>query len=318
MRKRECVVATTHMKYFRYWLLWLLCGALGWGTVLSGCASGPQVLTIPVVSDPFKLPSYGSKDYGSALAAIMSFMVRDLKLPPIDGGSVTIYPSQASFEAGVVAQSAERSEQLRKQLGPRAKQATEAESLLAATTLAVGSNAVGMYKRVLINEWRVAKYSWPEWVRLLAHELTHTAQRELVDGRPTAPHQWLTEGFAEWVGYKVVDTFRAQEFAYSRKRVLDLIGAATSYQTFPSLLQLARNPDWITWSRTLGRASTYGQAFIAVDFLIEEKGLPAVIEYFRLIAKANNRERNFAVAFGESLAGFDGRFSEHLKVLLGK
>ena len=159
MRKRECVVATTHMKYFRYWLLWLLCGALGWGTLLPGCASGPQVLTIPIVSESVKPPSYGSKDYGSALAAIMSVMVRDLKLPPIDGGSVTIYPSQASFEAGVVAQSAERLEQLRKQLGPRAKQATEAESVLAATTLAVGSNAVGMYKRVLINEWRVAKYS---------------------------------------------------------------------------------------------------------------------------------------------------------------
>ena len=290
------------MESFRYRLLWLACCALGWGTALPGCAFGPQVLTIPVVSESVKPPSYGRKDYGPALGAIMSVMVRDLKLPSIEGGSVTLYPSQASFEAGVVAQSAESSEQLRKQLGPRAKQATEAESVLAATTLAVGSNAVGMYKRVLINEWRVTKYSWPEWIRLLTHELTHTAQRELVDGRPTASHQWLTEGFAEWVGYKVVDTFRAQDFAYSRKRALDLIGTATSYQTFPSLRQLARNPDWITWSRTLGRASTYGQAFIAVDFLIEEKGLPAVIEYFRLIAKSTNRERNFVVAYGESLA----------------
>ena len=306
------------MKSSRCWLLWLICGALGSGMVLPGCAFGPQVLTTPVVSDPVKPPPYGTKDYGSALAAIMSVMVRDLNLPAIDGGSVTLYPSQASFEAGVVAQSAESSEQLRKQLGPRAKQVTEAESVLAATTIAVGSNAVGMYKRVLINEWRVVKYPWPEWVRVLAHELTHTAQRELVDGRPTASHHWLTEGFAEWVGYKVVDTFRAQDFTDSRKRALDSIGTATSYQTFPSLLQLARNPDWITWSRTLGRASTYRQAFIAVDFLIEEKGLPAVIEYFRLIAKTNNRERNFVVAFGESLARFDGRFSEHLKVLLGK
>jgi hypothetical protein len=248
----------------------------------------------------------------------MSIMVRDLNLPAIDGGSVTLYPSQASFEAGVVAQSAESSEQLRKQLGPRAKQATEAESVLAATTIAVGANAVGMYKRVLINEWRVAKFSWPQWVRLLAHELTHTAQRELVDGRPTASHQWLTEGFAEWVGYKVVDTFRAQEFTDSRKQALDSIRIATAYQTFPSLDQLARNSDWITWSRTLGRSSTYGQAFIAVDFLIEEKGLPAVIQYFRLIAKTNNRERNFVMAFGESVAGFDGRFSERVKVGLGK
>jgi hypothetical protein len=83
-------------------------------------------------------------------------------------------------------------------------------------------------------------------VRVLAHELTHTAQRELENGGPTASDQWLREGFAEWVGYKVVDTFRAQDFTDSRKRALDSIGTATSYQTFPSLLQLARNPDWIT------------------------------------------------------------------------
>jgi hypothetical protein len=291
---------------------------VGSGAVLPGCASAPQVLTIPSVTDTAIPPPYGTKDYGAALAAIMSVMVRDLKLPPIDEGSVTLYPSQASYEAGVVAQSAENLERLRKQLGPRPKQMKEAESVLAATTMAVGSNGVGMYKRVLINEWRVAKFPWSEWVRLLAHELTHTADRELVDGHPAASDQWLREGFAEWVGYKVVDTFGAQGFSDSRKHALDLILTATSYQTFPGLGQLARNSDWITWSRTLGRAATYGQAFIAVDYLIEEKGLPAVIEYFRLFKKWNNRERNFATAFGESLTVFDGRFSKHLQVLLGK
>jgi hypothetical protein len=306
------------MKSITNRLLWLVCCTVGSGAGFVGCASAPQVLTIPSVTDTAKPPPYGTKDYGAALAAIMSVMVRDLKLPPIDDGSVTLYPSQASYEAGVVAQSAENLERLRKQLGPRAKQMKGAESVLAATTMAVGSNGVGMYKRVLINEWRVAKFPWSEWVRLLAHELTHTADRELVDGHPAASDQWLREGFAEWVGYKVVDTFGAQGFSDSRKHALDLILTATSYQTFPGLGQLARNSDWITWSRTLGRAATYGQAFIAVDYLIEEKGLPAVIEYFRLFKKLNNRERNFATAFGESLTVFDGRFSKHLQVLLGK
>jgi hypothetical protein len=306
------------MKSTRIRFLWLVCCSIGFSTVLHGCASAPQVLTIPAVSDNTKPPPYGTKDYAATLAAIMSVMVRDLGLPPIDGGSVTLYPSQASYEAGVVAQAAENLERLRKQLGARAKEMKEAESVLAATTMAVGSNAVGMYKRVLVNEWRVAKFSWPEWVRLLAHELTHAADRELVDGRPAAGDQWLREGFAEWVGYKVVDTFGAQGFADSRKHALNSIVIATSYQTFPGLRQLARRSDWITWSRTLGRAATYGQAFIAVDFLIEEKGLPAVIEYFRLFKKMNNRERNFVTAFGESLGVFDGRFSKHLQVLLGK
>jgi hypothetical protein len=82
--------------------------------------------------------------------------------------------------------------------------------------------------------------------------------------------------------------------------------------------QLARNADWITWSRTLGLPSTYGQGFIAVDFLIDEKGLPAVVEYFRLFKTLNNRERNFATAFGESMGAFDERFTNYFKVLIGK
>ena len=161
-----------------------------------------------------------------------------------------------------------------------------------------------MYKKVLVNEWRVGKYSWPEWIRVIAHELTHTTQQELVEGRPSASDQWLREGFAEWVGYKVADTFGAQAFSVSRKYALDYIVTAKSSQTFPSLAQLARHRDWTTWSRTLGRAATYRQAFIAVDFLVEQKGLSAMIEYFRLFKKMNNRERNFVAAFGESVAIF--------------
>ena len=62
-------------------------------------------------------PAYGIKDYPAALAAIMSVMVRDLKLPAVDG-SVTLYFSQVSYEAGVVAESERDLERLRKQLGP--------------------------------------------------------------------------------------------------------------------------------------------------------------------------------------------------------
>jgi hypothetical protein len=128
----------------------------------------------------------------------------------------------------------------------------------------------------------------------------------------------LREGFAEWVGYKVSDTFAAQTFSKSRDRVLDSIATAKSYQTFPSLTQLARNSEWLTWSKTLGRAASYGQALIAVDLLIEQKGLGAVVEYFRLFGKLNNRERNFTMAFGEPISGFEPKFTKHLQMLLEK
>jgi hypothetical protein len=81
---------------------------------------------------------------------------------------------------------------------------------------------------------------------------------------------------------------------------------------------LVTGAEWQTWGGNLGRAATYNQAFLAVDFLIEQRGLPAVVEYFRFFGKSNNRELNFTRAFGEPLSEFEGKFSQHLQILLGK
>ena len=300
----------------RKWLLALV-SLIAWGVFLAACTSAPQLIAIPPIKEVVKPPSYGSKDYPGALTAIMSIMVHDLKLPGVEG-VVTVYSSQASYESGVVAESEIDLERLRKQLGPTANRLNEEELILAARRSAVSSVAVGMYKKVLVNDWRISRYSWPDWIRVLAHELTHTVQRELVDGRLTSSDQWLREGFAEWVGCQVVHTFGAEEFAASRKRALEGLANASYYQTFPSLTQLATNSQWLTWSRTLGRAATYDQALIAVDWLIEQKGLAAVVQYFSLFGKLNNRQRNFRSAFGEPIAGFDEKFGKHLQVLLGR
>lgn len=180
----------------------------------------------------------------------------------------------------------------------------------------MSSAALAMYRQVLVNEWTFAKTPALEQLRTLAHELTHVVQKEMVDGRLVLLDQWLAEGFAEWVGYKVADILAVEAIAKSRETALDLIATAKSYQTFPSLQQLALNSDWITWSRTLGRTATYSQAFIAVDYLIEQKGVPAMIQYFRLFRKINDHNRNFATAFGEPIPSFDDRFTRHLEALL--
>jgi hypothetical protein len=272
---------------------------------------------ISATSDAVNPPSYGSKDYAQALAAIASVMSRDFNLPVVDV-SVTVYQSQVSYESGVVAGAVQEREQLQQRLGPGAKLPSEVEFVDSARRLAVSSAAVGNYRKVLVKDALVSKLRWPEWVRLLAHELTHSAERELIDGRPSSADQWLREGFADWVGFKIADKFGAEDFTKSRQRNLDDIATARSYQTFPSLNQLARNSDWITWLRTLGRAGTYGQAFIAVDNLIEQKGIEAMVDYFRLFAKVNNREKNFFTAFGETLLSFDERYNRHLGVLIGR
>lgn len=289
----------------------------GWGTILAGCTTAPQVFTISSTPDAVSPPPYGSRDYAQTLAAIASVMSRDFKLPVVDV-SVTVYPSQFSYESGVVANAGRNRERLQQRLGSGAKLPSEAEFVDAARILAVSSAAVGNYRKVLLDDSRASRFRWHEWVRLLAHELSHSAQSELINGRLSSADQWLREGFAEWVGYRVADKLGAENFAKSRQSVIDLIANARSNQTFPSLNQLARNSDWVRWLRTLGHAGTYGQALIAVDVLIEQKGIEATVEYFRLFEKLNNREKNFSTAFGETLSTFDEKFSRHLEVLIGR
>ena len=297
--------------------VYFVSGILEWSTILAGCSTAPHVLTISATSDAVNAPSYGNKDYAQTLAAIASVMSLDFKLPVVDV-SVTVYQSQVSYESGVVANAVRDREQLQQRLGAAAKLPSEVEFVDSARRLAASSAAVGNYRRVLVNDSRLSRTLWPEWVRILAHELTHSAQRELINGRPSSADQWLREGFAEWVGYKVTDKFGAENYSKSRQNALSRIATARSYQTFPELNQLARNFDWITWLRTLGHAGTYGQAFIAVDVLIEEKGIEAMVHYFRLFEKLNNREKSFSTAFGETLSSFDDRFNRHLGVLIDK
>ena len=299
----------------RYWAAVFLSFACA--PLLIACASAPRVIALSPVFDSVRPAVNRSTDYPEALAAIASVMVSDLNLPIVEA-SVTFYPSQVAYEGGVVAESERDLELLRKQLGARAQQLKEEDVVFAARRSAVSSVAVGMHKRVLVNEWQFVKQPWWERMRILAHELTHTVERAWVGGRLTTWDRWLSEGFADWVGYHVLDRLGAQSLAKSREGIVEAAKNARHFQTFPTITQLVTAVEWITWLRTLGHAATYGQAFLAVDLLVEYKGLPAVVEYFRLFGKLNNRERNFATAFGEPVAKFEDKFNEHLMTLFAR
>src|SRR5436190_6035751 len=99
----------------------VLCLALT-APVLSSCASAPTMLPIsPASAGTFRIPTQGSRDYAQVLPAIVSYMERELKLPIADS-VVIVYSSQASYEAGVVAESENDIERLRTQLGPAGDQ----------------------------------------------------------------------------------------------------------------------------------------------------------------------------------------------------
>lgn len=303
------------------WLLCLVCSSFGWGIFLPGCASAPKVVQIPTLVEPVQPNISRTSGDAEILAAIVSVMVRNLGLPAANG-TVTFYPNGTALESALIAEYEKDFGQLERQLGSKEKgrfQATQTDSIaLAARQRATSAVAVGMYKRVLVNDLTFVRYPWSERVRVLAHELTHTVEKDLVDGRLISADLWLVEGFAEWVAYKVLDALDIESFAKGREQAIDVAAKARQYQTFPSLTQLVTGAEWLTWARALGREATYGQALMAVDFLIEQKGLPAVVEYFRLFTKLNDRERNFVTAFGEPVAAFEGEFTQHLQTLLGK
>src|SRR3972149_4708661 len=98
----------------RYWAAVFLSFACA--PLLIACASAPRVIALSPVFDSVRPAVNRSTDYPDALAAIASVMVSDLNLPVVEA-SVTFYPSQVSYEGGVVAESERDLELLRRQLG---------------------------------------------------------------------------------------------------------------------------------------------------------------------------------------------------------
>jgi hypothetical protein len=294
--------------------LWLAAG------FLFGCTSAQRVFPLAGATPAGKPPSGAIHDYPEAIAAIIS-ITGEMGLPTPDGVA-TLYSNYMQLEAALLSELEKDAELIEQRLDPKAREKFRAgkdERLaLEARQLATTAHAVAMHKRVFINELLFVRYPWYERTRILAHEIAHVIEKGLVDGRPSAPGRWLQEGFADWVAYKVQDKLGYETFAKSRENNVDAVARATAFQTFPSLSQLNTGPDWLTWVRTLGRAATYGQAFLAVDFWIEQKGLSAMVEYFRLFNKVFNREKNFAAATGEPMKTFEEKFDRYLRKLLGK
>jgi hypothetical protein len=288
--------------------------------LLIGCTSTQRVFPLAVATQGGKPPSGSIDDYPQAIAAIVSITAA-MGLPAADGVA-TLYSNYMQLEAALLSELYKDADLIEQRLDAKARErfraAKDERLALEARQLATTAHAVAMHKRVFINELLFVRYPWYERTRILAHEIAHVIEKGLVDGRPSAPGRWLQEGFAEWVAYKVQDALGHEPFARSRDNNVNALARATVFQTLPALSQLNTGPDWLTWVRTLGRAATYGQAFLAVDFWIEQKGMPAIVEYFRSFNKVNSREKNFAAATGEPIKTFEEKFDRHLSKLLGK
>jgi len=172
-------------------------------------------------------------------------------------------------------------------------------------------DAVGRPEGVFVNERRLARSSWTTRVALLAHELGHVLQYELVGGRRSASDQWLREGFSEWISFEVLDRLQLASKGRRRgdaRRAVALAGEAS----LPSLAELATWDAWVRFQAKRPALPLYPYAYLAVDLLVERHGVYAVLGYFRSFTASNDAEGLFRAAFGATRGDFEAALRARL------
>ena len=221
--------------------------------------------------------------YPAALAAVLDAFEQALGLPRADVRLV-LFSDRRSFEQGLLS------------AGYPSGLARSASSFA----------AIGGARVVLVNAGVVNRFNRAGRVQLVAHELVHSLQYQFSGGTRGASEQWLREGFAEWVSYRVTEHLGLVPFDSLRK---ELLGPLSRVRFGPVPLdELVTFPQWV---EAQGRYESplYAQAFVAAELIIEMRGVPAIIGYFERFKTTTAHERAFADAFGMERAAFDHLFA---------
>jgi hypothetical protein len=164
--------------------------------------------------------------------------------------------------------------------------------------------AVGLARpnRVLLNG-RLAD-SGHEWLRLVAHELTHVAQFELAGGAGRAD-QWLAEGLAEHVAFQALERLGVGSLERQRKVALRRArGQAAVAQSRLDLATLGSPRQFTLRHQREGSTATYHLTFLLADYLVQRHGFDKVVQYFGRL-RARSSAAAFAATFGQTLQDFE-------------
>ena len=151
---------------------------------------------------------------------------------------------------------------------------------------------------------------------LFAHELTHVSQGRLREGGRGRPAQWILEGHAEWVKFKVVDLLGYRAYAESRD-IMARAARASTVKLFPDLSELVNNAAWTEATRRFGALATYGQAFLAVDWLVEQYGSAKLLEFLGRFALDTDPGEHWRAVFPITYRQFADEFRARLESLGG-
>jgi len=290
---RAALVPSLTRRHLRAASLALCAAAL---SILAACAGGNQVIhhNSMLETSARSAPS-AIRDYPEALATAIAVMKDEFGL---DAHSVTLYlyENRRAFERGLIEAGS---------ISPAVAEATVQYA-----------RAIGTRGKILVNAEELSHATWPDRLRLLAHELTHVAQFSLSGGIRSNSDQWLREGYADWVSFQLVERLGLDRYARLRNELAARLSVARRRQPLPSIAELASFRDWDEIRDQRGGSVTYGVAFFAVEHLLRKQDPEAVANYFRLFAESQDRLANFRIAFGVAFDDFEREFLEALEQLL--
>jgi hypothetical protein len=259
---------------------------------VTGCAQGRTVVPVrmqPAASLPSPIiPDLSS--YEATVRTVAGVITRDVGLPLPETVTVYVYSSRQVFEEGLVADGQ--------------------VSRVRAAELSDFAIGVGKRRQLLLHHER--NVASTEWVRLVAHELAHVSQIEMAEAEGRA-EQWLAEGMAEWVSFRVLERLGLDTVARRRR-----IAIATIRDHAP-ILARRLDLDALGTSRGFtvrhlreGSQATYQMSYLLADYLIAREGFGSLVGYFRSFAVRSDRRANFQAAFGQPLREFEQEAVVHL------
>jgi hypothetical protein len=265
------------------------------------CAAAPALaapveIRLPSGPAPTPVVPSGIASYPQAVQAIVDVLSGPLMLP-VPAYRMEVHSDRAEFEQALL-----------RHLRLPPETARQASGFAKA---AVGN------RRILVNDTLMARSPWPERLLTLSHEMVHATQLELAGHRSVVRNQWLVEGFAEWVAFRVVQELGTQSLAEARASMLRRVRAARAGPGLAPLADLDTLAQWVDERERRGFDAAYPYAYLVVDFLIERHSYERVLDYFRRHRAGGEASAHFEAAFGETVAQFqqavDARMGEWLR-----
>jgi hypothetical protein len=263
----------------------------------TGCGGRRTVLPVTIDEKaPTTMPTAVGvmMTHEAAVRGISAILVRELGLTVPSQVTVFVYSSRDVFQRGLVEDA---------HVSPvRAAELSD---------FAVG---IGRSRQLLLNE-EGAHPRGREWLRLIAHELTHVAQIELAQGEGKT-EQWLAEGMAEWAAFTVLERLGLDSVDRRRAWAASLVRSHPALRRGRVDLVTLGSPRGFTIRHLReGSLATYQLSFLMADYLIAREGMPKVVDYFRASGRSPHRADNFKKVFGQTLDEFEAEVLPYLEAI---